>query len=140
MPMTEKEFKQCLLLYGAELENWPQEIAAEARRMQHLAPYSNLMIEQRYFDEMLLNNRPFEAASSNLAYRIINAAAVVRRAPDVTLTEWLQEFLAFILPKPAFALATVLTLGIVIGFAIPALPPGGDTLSQNYFEDEGAIL
>ena len=140
MPMTESEFKRYLLLYGTELECWPEDILAQAKRVQHLPVFISLMIEQQYIDETLLNNRAFEEASSNLANRIIRAASARKRAPGITFSAWVRELLDSLLPRPAFALATVLTLGILIGFAVPTLQSGSDILSQNYFEDDGAVL
>ena len=142
MSMTEKQFKQCLILYGTEIDSWPEEIMAEAMQMQHRPVFANLVIEQQYFEEMLLNNRQCELANTDLANRIISAARTVSHPSDVSVTAWLKELLNFIMPQPSFALATVLTLGIIIGLTIPPSSPAGgdDILSQAYFEDEGVTL
>jgi len=139
MPMTEKEFKQCLMLYGTEVENWPDEILAEAIRAQYHPTLSELMLEEQYFDEMLLHSRRFEDASPDLADRIIHAARSAVTTSRNSLATYLQELLASLLPQPAFALATVLSLGIVIGFSVPA-PASANESAQTYLEDDGAAL
>jgi len=118
MSMTEKKFGECLMLYGAAIENWPEEIQAEAIQATHQSAISALMIEQRYFEQLLRDHDVIEPANPWLADRIINAAA--SRASRVSVTAWLQEVLTFMLPRPAFAFAAVLAIGIVIGFSLPA--------------------
>ena len=142
MPMTEKQFQNFLMLYGTEVENWPDEILAEAMRAKHHPVLSGLAMEQQCFDEMLLNSRRFEAPSADLADRIIYAARIVAKTSGNSLVTCLRELLTLILPQPAFALATVLSLGIVIGFSVSASlsANGTEPLTQTYFEDDGATL
>jgi hypothetical protein len=142
MPMTEKQFKEYLMLYGTVVTNWPDEVLADAMRAQHHPALNELIVKEHYYDEELRNNRRFEHANSNLADRIIHAARTTAGSPDISGIAWLQELLTFVLPKPAFALAGVLTLGIVMGFSIPAsVPASGDhNLLQTYFESDGELL
>ena len=67
-----------------------------------------------------------------LADRIINAAE--GRKPELDAMAWLRELLAVVLPQPAFALATVLTLGIVIGLSLPTGSTTG-TVNPVYFDE-----
>ena len=143
MSITEKKLKEYLMLYGTETKNWPEAIQADVLRAKHNPALSGLIIKQQYFDEVLWNNRVIEPASADLANRIIVAARAVAKSSGISITAWIQELLAFVLPQPAFALATVLTLGIVIGFSLPALPPPVDDnniITQAYFESDGAML
>ena len=88
-------------------------------------------------DETLRTMRRFEPASSDLADRIIFAAHSAVRSPGATFTAMLNELLASILPKPAFALAGVLALGVVIGLTIP---DQSDNIILQAYSDEGATL
>ncbi len=130
MPMTEKQFSEYLMLYGADMENWPDDIQAEAIGAMSEPNIRALAIEQRYFEEVL---RAHDVSEPNpwLADRIINAAG--HKATRVSMSAWLQELLAFLLPQPAFAFATVLALGMAIGFSLPAVKE--DSATPAYFED-----
>ena len=130
--MTEKQFKKYLALYGAAIESWPDEIQAEAIRAADQPAIRGLMIEQRYFEEVLRDNDAIPPANAWLADRIIDEAG--RKSPGVTIAAWLEELLAVVLPQSAFALATVLTLGIVIGFALPVMSKTSN-IKPVYVED-----
>ncbi len=90
--------------------------------------------------EALLSKRHIEPASPGFAERIIASARPLRRGEAVSIGAWLREALAeFMLPKPAFALAATLMLGMVIGFSVPASHSEHED-AMNYLKDDGAIL
>ena len=143
MPMTEKQFKEYLLLYGTEIDNWTEDLQAETLLVQRQHAFTEWMMEQQYYDEMLFNNRSFEVASPDLADRIIYSARAVKKSPSVTFSDMLRELLSFVLPQPAYAFAAVLMLGLVAGLYTP-MPVrsanASDTILQAYTADEGSIL
>jgi len=78
--------------------------------------------------ETLLRNRRTEAASPDLAERIILMARGVPQEKSVTFWQAMRELCAeFHLPRPAYMLATALIIGIVLGLSVPQDPTtGGD--------------
>jgi hypothetical protein len=68
--------------------------------------------------ETMLRSRPIEAASPDLAARIILKAQGLQQVRNVPLWQWLrQSFAEFHLPKPGYVLASALVLGMVLGFS-----------------------
>lgn len=133
--ITEKQFKRYLLLYGAAVEDWPEDIRGEALRMSCDIRISALVMRHGYFEEVLRRSDPALPENPRLADRIVAAAG--RRSQGIGIAAKLQDLLAAVLPQPAFALAAVLTLGIVIGFSLPA-QSGGDNFNPIY-NDEAAL-
>jgi len=90
-------------------------------------------------DKWLHELRRFEPASPDLANRIVLAAHP--RAQRITLIAYLRELLASALPQPAFALAGVLTVGVVIGLNLPTpLPADNHDVILQAYSEEGTIL
>jgi hypothetical protein len=70
--------------------------------------------------DLWLRQRRLLPASSDLAQRIILRAQQVPQLKAVSLWQWIRELCAeFHLPKPAYVLASALTIGLVIGFSTP---------------------
>ena len=94
----------------------------------------------------LLRSRRFEAASPDLAARIILQAQSLPQLPNVSLWQALRQMFAeFHLPKPGYVLASALVLGMVLGFSMtPESVSTNDaswTASQSYMieDDEGLL-
>lgn len=90
--------------------------------------------------DALLQRRRFEAPSADLAGRIILAA---RRAPapkPVSITGFIGDmFREFALPQPAYAFASVLALGLVLGVSLPGHGNAHETLQDSLFDvDSGS--
>ena len=67
--------------------------------------------------DSMLRSRRSRAASPDLSVRIILKAQGLQQVRDVPLWQWLrQSFAEFHLPKPGYVLASVLVLGMVVGF------------------------
>ncbi len=77
------------------------------------------MLTEKQFEEHMAY-RYFQPASSNLAERIIASAQEKKKgiSGDI-LSGFLLEVIGAILPKPAYALAIVLIVGILIGISLP---------------------
>jgi hypothetical protein len=70
--------------------------------------------------ETLLKARRFEAASADLAERIILRAQTLPQNQSLSVMQWLRRiFEEAHLPKPAYVLACTLILGFVLGFSAP---------------------
>jgi hypothetical protein len=70
--------------------------------------------------EKMLKSRRVESASPDLAERIVLKAQRIPQNPTVPLREWIRQLFAdFHLPRPAYALAGTLIVGLVVGFNAP---------------------
>lgn len=70
--------------------------------------------------DLWLRQRQVIPASSDLAQRIILRAQRVSQINAISLWQSIRELCAeFHLPKPAYVLASALTIGLVIGFSTP---------------------
>ncbi len=79
--------------------------------MTKLSPDSRL--------NQLLKQRVTPMENDDLSARIISASRAVVQRKNVTLAIWLRRiFTEFSLPTPAYALASVLVLGFIIGLGL----------------------
>lgn len=70
--------------------------------------------------DLWLRQRQVTPATSDLAQRIILRAQQVPQVRAISLWQSIRELCAeFHLPKPAYILASALTIGLVIGFSTP---------------------
>jgi len=70
--------------------------------------------------ESMLRSRRHEAASPDLAARIILTARGITQRQNVSIWQLIRDLCAeFHLPKPAYVLACALALGIVVGLNTP---------------------
>jgi hypothetical protein len=149
--MDTKEFQENLLVYGADLDQWPEE--GRLRGMESLKNSSELqelLREQEEF-EKLLKARRYEEPSGNFAERII--AATLLHQKEKTLSGFRSFFSRllveeFRLPKPVLAavsisMVTVLLVGFVIGFLNPTgslMTEQEQTSLQEFLYYEGDAL
>jgi hypothetical protein len=71
--------------------------------------------------DALLNSRRMEAATPDLAERIILNARTIPQKRSISIWEAIQQtFADFHLAKPAYVLAGTLVLGLLIGFSDPS--------------------
>jgi hypothetical protein len=88
--------------------------------------------------DSMLHNRRRDAASPDLAARIILKAQTVPQIQNISL--WLslrQLFAEFHLPKPGYVLAGALVLGMVLGFN---MSPDSSTIQDaNYTTTQSMI-
>jgi hypothetical protein len=114
-----------LLLHGSKAARWPAAERREGEDILARRPELKTLVnaEQRF--ESLLENQPSPpAAPVGLAARIATAATPNARRRSSEPSS-LREFIAGIfidlhLPAPAIAMATLLLVGIIIGFSLPA--------------------
>ena len=92
-----------------------------------------------------LEHRRYEPPSPDFAERILARARTTDQKAAFDLLEWLNRLFADLSPaRPAYALASVLLLGIVIGYgnAPAAMNDEDDTTPsfQALLSDEGELL
>ena len=124
MTMDPKQFKENLLLYGVDLDQWPEEIRPEGvTSLENSSILQALLAEQERF-ERVLKNRRYEEPSDDFAQRIISASLHQDKEASFSLRLFLSRLFAdeFYFPKPALLVGTTLMIaallvGFVIGFA-----------------------
>jgi hypothetical protein len=147
--MEIKEFKEALMLYGADLGSWPKELKEEARGLldaggTELEEINELIAEEKAL-ESLLSERTFEEPNEFLATRII------ARAEETGSREESRGILGgffydFFTPKAAIALALTLVIGFMVGYMGPKSTYdsfAADELTEESFVDllmEGDIF
>lgn len=95
--------------------------------------------------ESMLRSRRVGKADPELAARIILRALSLPQRNDISFWKMVQDvFAEFRLPRPAFALAGAVVLGVVVGVSTPSqesVPPDGVEVSaQPFFTgDEGFL-
>jgi hypothetical protein len=147
--MDMEQFKENLLLYGANVHHWPEEIRqAGLEAIESSSKMQALVAEHEDF-ERVLRARSYEEPDRNLAQRIISASLQQKQkallSPGSLISALLNELL---LPKPVLtALSIVMILVLVIGFAIGFSNSSGSVMTnqeetnlQAFLYYEGDVL
>jgi hypothetical protein len=150
MTMDPKQFEENLLLYGADLNRWPEEIRQAG--MESLQKYLELQVlleEQEKFEKML-KARKYEEPSCDLTQRIVSVSLQVDRKSPFGLGSLFSRICAdeFFLHKPASIIASLLTIsvlavGLFIGFSISTeskLTDEGQASLQEFLHYQGEAL
>jgi len=145
--MEMKQFKENLLLYGANIHHWPEEIGqAGLEALESSSEMQELLVEHEHF-EKVIKTRRYEEPSVNLAQRIISAS-LQQKAP-LSFGSFISELLnEFRFPKPALSVLSivmilVLIIGFTIGFSNPSesvLTAQEETSLQVFLYDEGDVI
>ena len=123
MAMDADRFRECLLLYGADLEEWPAGARAEGLQAVDDSPACRALREEHVQFEALLRSSELEAPRPGLEGRIIAAARRRERAGSPGVPEFLSScFRDLRIPAPVLMAAAVLIVGIVIGLWMPSEP------------------
>jgi hypothetical protein len=128
--MDAERFRECLLVHGAELHRWPEDIRQSGLdAMERSLECRSLQDECRQF-ESILRSRVFEDPSQDLAVRIVSAARRTERRASPRVMEFLAAcFQDLRLPAPVLTAAAVLIIGVVIGLLLPTEPLPADSES-----------
>lgn len=120
MAMDAEQFRERLLIHGADVTRWPEEIrGAGMEAVERSLECRSLQEEHAQF-EAVLSTRVYEEPSPDLARRIVSAAWQRERRTFPGLAELLAScFMDLRLPKPVFTAAAVLIIGFVVGFFLP---------------------
>ena len=122
MSMDGKEFKKYLLVYGADVHQWPKEIRGAA--LEALADSSELRALQADHEgfESVLTGRSYQEPRGTLAQRIISASLQDRTRASLGHGTFFSELLAgFSVRRWALIAIAVLIIGFIIGIVNPKL-------------------
>jgi hypothetical protein len=146
--MDTRQFRENLLVYGTDIQQWPKEIRkAGLEALKKSSELKALVADHDQF-ERILKTRKYEEPSSNLAQRIISASLRENAKAQLSTISFFSELLAvFSLPKPAITAVSVLIIVLLIGFAAGFMNPletvftdQEQTYIQEFLYYEGDIL
>lgn len=149
MTVNLKQFKEDLLMYGANVHEWPEDIRYSGLKALETSSELRKLLAEEQRLERVLKTRKYEEPSSNLAERIISASLSKRKKVRRGLGGFFLDLVwEFSLPKPALtALSVSLVLVLILGFAIGFINPigsvsteGSQTDLQEYLYYEGEVL
>ncbi len=149
MTMDSKKFKENMLVHGADVNQWPEEIRQAGLEALESSPeLQALSADQEHF-ERILKTRKYEEPGVDLAQRIITASLHQKKKSFFSLGSLLSGVLGELrLPKPALTAVYVLMIFVLmIGFGIGFSDPMGSALAeqeqinlQEFLYDEGEVL
>ena len=113
--MNSEQFKEYLLLYGSDLENWPDGLDQQAMALFQGSSEIRELVENEKGFESVLMDRVVDTPSSDFERRIALSAKPKTAREEGTFS--LSGFFEFItLPKPALTMALLLMFGFSLGF------------------------
>jgi hypothetical protein len=148
--MDPRQFKENILLYGADLDQWPEEIRqAGLESLRNSSELQVLLTEQKRF-ERVLKTRKYEEPGGNLAQRIVSLSLRQDKKSTFSLGLFFSRLFAgeFYLSKPAFIVVSILMItALLVGFVIGFSNSTGSTLTdqrqanlQEFLHYEGDVL
>jgi len=149
MTMDPEQFKENLLVYGANVHEWPEDIRQAGLEALKLSFELRALLAEEERFERVLTTRRYEEPSNHLAERIVSAAQPKKKKRWPSLVGFFSELVwEFSLPKPALtavsaSLVFVLILGFVIGFSNPIGSESTEqsqTDLQEFLYYEGEVL
>lgn len=150
MTMDPRQLKENLLLYGADLYQWPEEIRREGVELLQKFPGLQALLAEYEQFERVLKTRKYEEPSDNLGQRIVSFSLNQDKKSPFSLGLFLSRLFAdeFYLPKPALIVVCILMISaLMIGFLIGFSSSTGTTLTeqrqanlQEFLHYEGDVL
>lgn len=130
--MDKKQFKEYLLLYGAEIHSWPEEIMRSGLEALEKSPDFKILLKEHEHFESILNTRTYEKPSNHFTERIISTS-LHKKQKSFTLSSFVSALMnEFRFPKPALTtLSALMILLLIIGFIIGFLNPLGSVSTSN---------
>ena len=134
MTINFEQFKGKLLLYGADVRNWPKDIKSSGLKALDSSPELQKLMEDEKRFEGVLKTRKYEEPSRDLAGRIVAAALPRKQKVQRNLGVFFSEVLSeFSLSRRAFAAVSVsLIFTLIIGFTIGYSNPSGYASAEQY--------
>ena len=134
MPMNFEQFKEKLLMYGADVRCWPKEIRLSGLKALDSSPELQKLVEDEERFEGVLKTRKYEEPSRDLAERIVAAALPKKKKAQRNLGVFFAEVLSeFSLSRRALAAVSVsLIFTLIIGFTIGFSNPSGVAFAEQY--------
>jgi hypothetical protein len=132
--MNFEQFEEKLLMYGADVRNWPKDIRPSALKALDSSPELQKLVENEERFEGVLNTRKFEEPSKDLAKRIVAAALPKKKKAQRNFGMFFSDILSeFSLSRRAFAAVSVsLIFTLIIGFTIGYSNPSGYASTEQY--------
>lgn len=140
--MDQNKLQEHMLLYGADIQHWPEAEQGAAREVLSQNPALREMLEEAHLFETQARVRPALREDASFAERIIAAAQT--RAPVPTrkavLWQMLDEMIqALPFAKPGYALASFALAGLLLG--ILSQPDIADaSIPNNFLYEVGEVL
>lgn len=143
--MDKTRFCENLMIFGADIDRWPEEIREEALRdLEASREFLSLQRDQLRFEDQL-RSVPFDQPDASWAGRI-SAAALRNRGKERQglVAAILQGFSDLHLPRPALTAGLLLVIGLAAGFMKPldtsATEQAKPLLQDLLYDDEGEVL
>ncbi len=129
-----EQFKENLLMYGADVRKWPKDIRSSGLKAPDRFPELQKLVADAERFEGVLKTRKYEEPSRDLADRIIAAALPKKKEAQRKLGMFFSEVLReFSLSRRAFAAVSVsLIFTLIIGFTIGFSNPSGNASVEQY--------
>ncbi len=134
MTMNVEQFKEKLLMYGADVRNWPKDIRSSGLKALDSSPELQKLVGDEERFEGLLKTRKYEEPSRDLAGRIVAAALPKKKKAQRNLGVFFSEVLReFSLSRRALTAVSVsLIFTLIIGFTLGFSNPSGYTSVEQY--------
>jgi hypothetical protein len=134
MIMNFEQFREQLLMYGADVHNWPKDIRSTGLKALDSSPELQKLVEDEERFEVVLKTRKYEEPSRDLAERIAGAALPRKKKAQRNLGVFFSEILReFSLSRRALAAVSVsLIFTLIIGFTIGFSNPSGYVSAEQY--------
>jgi len=129
-----EQFKEKLLMYGADVRKWPKDIRSSGLKALDRFPELQKLVADAERFEGVLKTRKYEEPSRDLADRIVAAALPKKKEAQRKLGMFFSEVLReFSLSRRAFAAVSVsLIFTLIIGFTIGFSNPSGNASAEQY--------
>lgn len=134
MTMNPDKFQENLLVLGADVNEWPEDIrGAGLKALEDFPECRSLLVDEERF-EKVLRSRKHEEHSGDLADRIILASQRKKKKALSGIVGFFSELFGELnLPKQAVAAVPVLLIvSLIIGFSIGFSDPMGYLSTEQY--------
>lgn len=134
MTMNFEQFKEKLLMHGADVHNWPKDIRSSGMKVLDNSPELQKLVEDEERFEGVLKTRKYEEPSRDLAGRIVAAALPRKKKAQRNLGVFFSEVLReFSLSRRALTAVSVsLIFTLIVGFTIGFSNPSGYVSAEQY--------
>ena len=129
-----EQFKEKLLMYGADVRCWPKDIRSSGLKALDSSPELQKLVEDEERFEGILKTRKYEEPSRDLAERIAGAALPRKKKAQRNLGVFFSEILReFSLSRRALTAVSVsLIFTLIIGFTIGFSNLSGYVSAEQY--------
>ena len=148
--MDRKQFEEYLLLYGANMNEWPEKVRQSGLEAVERSSELRALQKDHVNFERLLKARKYEEPTKDFSQRIISVSSLQKQKKPFSIKSLIAGLIdEFHMPRPAlavisFAMLLALTIGFTIGFTNPngssVLNNTEETQLQVFLFDEGDVI